>query len=184
MTESATITRRTFLAAGVAVGTMGLVLQEGGVTAQGSLERLVKEKTFGGIEYIQLHCTGAFPLATALRTVETVTKGYTLEKVSAAGEPDFEQEPKHFLATFYYKEGFRATLSSGPSPHSSLGTVRGEAGDIIVSATRLEVLDKAGKLQESLTLNHSDSDEAPSTLAYIVQALREGVTVFPGVSGH
>ena len=182
MTETATITRRTFLAAGAVVGTMGLVSPGHIAIAQGSLARLVAEKTFGGIEYIQLHVSEAFSLTTALRTVESVTKGYTLEKVSAAGEQDFEQLPQHFLATLYFEEGFHATVSTGPSPHPSLGMLRGEEGDIIVSAKRLEILDNTGKLQESLILIQNNTDEAPPTLAYIIRALREGVTIFPEAS--
>lgn len=178
MPDSTPITRRTFLVGGIAVGTIGLSLPRPAAIAATPLT-----PSIGKIHYIQLHCTKTFPLATALHTVESLTQDYTLEKVSAAGDTEFDEHPDHVLTTLYYKEGFRATLSSGPSPHPSHGTIRGEAGDIVVTNTHLDLRNKKGEHEATYPLTLKGSDSPPSTLAYILQALRQGVTVFPETSG-
>lgn len=183
MPQSGTITRRTFLVGGVAVGTMGLMANVRAVEPDHALSRAMKNNDFGAIEYIQLHISKAFPLKTALHTLESVTQGYTLEKVAACGNMEFEDIPENVLVTFYYKEGFRATISSGPSLNETIGTLRGEGSDIVVKAGHLEIFTSDGQLESSLAFTGSKPDDTPHTLAYVTRALREGVTVFPGKTG-
>ncbi len=184
MTELNVMSRRTFLVAGLAVGTMGILPGLADAASGDALRTLAQGKTFGGIEYIQLHCSAAFSLEQALRTVEAVTKGHALEKVSAAGDQEFEGVPENVLATLYYKKGFRATITSGRSSEASLGTVRGEGGSILIGATGLELLDEAGNHEQSVALTQGGESGTPGSLGYVVRALREGVTVFPEKPGQ
>jgi hypothetical protein len=179
MSETGTLTRRNFLVAGIAVGVIGIIGSDSVEAAETTLARLINNKRCATIDYLQLHCTADFPLTTALSLLETVTQAYTLEKVSVAGDPEFETLPTNFLATFCYKGGLRATITSGRSPHPSIGTIRGSKDDIIVQSKRLEVIDDEGKVQESLLFNTTDAGSTTQGMDYILQALRKGITVFP-----
>ncbi len=179
MAEVGTISRRTFLVAGVAVGTIGFLGSDDASAATDSLSRLIKANGLGSVAYLQLNCDDEFSLTQALTIVETITQGYTLEKVGAVGNPEFVGAPKDFLVTLYYKGGLRATVSSGKSSLTALGTIRAEAGDVMMNEKRMEVFSPEGKLQESLVFESAKVGTTYNTLEYIIRALQEGKTIFP-----
>jgi len=179
MAEVETVSRRTFLVAGVAVGIIGFLGSDDSSAATDSLSRLVQANDLGSIAYLLLHCDDKFSLTQALTIVETITQGYILEKVGAVGNPEFVGAPKDFMGTLYYKEGLRATVSSGKSSLTALGTIRAEAGDVMMKERCMEVFSSEGKLRESLVFESAKVGTTYSTLEYIIRALQEGKTIFP-----
>jgi hypothetical protein len=99
-----TITRRGFLAAGVAAGAVGLASGSSRVVAISSsrievIERWVKSGVIGKLVYFQFHLTEGFDLETAVMMVEALTRDLRLEKVSALGDWEFSGAPGVRLIT-------------------------------------------------------------------------------------
>lgn len=180
MASLGTISRRNFLVAGVAVGTIGLLGAESASAVPESLGRLVKDDDLGVLSYIQLHCSEDFSLSQALSVVETLTQGIELEKVGALGAPEFVGAPKDVLVTLYYKGGLRATITSGKSALPSLGTVRSTDGDVLIHDERMEVFDKEGRLQQSFIFESQRVGVTHRLLELVIRSLQEGKTIFPG----
>lgn len=177
------ISRRSFLATGVAVSAVGLVPHESWGAPSSSahtatLARWIENGLIGSVEYIQLHCTPYFDLETALITVEQLTSNMTLNKVSALGDSDFTNTPKHVLASLYYKEGIRVTISSAASTRDSFGTILGDDGSIDIGKERVDLLHQDGSLIRSVAVSPKVLRGAHA-FPMIKRALREGITVYP-----
>ena len=185
MEEYQFITRRSFLATGVVAG-VGVSLSGGCWAASPvsahcvAIANWVAKGRIGSVVNIQFHCAERFGLETAVKTVEYVCRERGLEKVSALGDWVFTKTPENVMASLYYSGGLRASVSSAGSTLSSYGTVLGDKGSIVLRDGGIDLLDSGGNVMDSISVSPESFTEGSVAYPMILQALRKGVTVYPG----
>ncbi len=183
MDEHFYISRRRFLASGVAVGTACLApLDSWGALPSSphvaALEGIVTGGAIGSLEYIQFHCTDDFDFETAVITVEHLARKLTLEKVSALGDFEISEEPENILASLYFEEGLRGTISTAVSTQKSFGRVLGDDGSVEILKDRIDMLGRDGVVLDSVRARPVTLRGSSVAYPMVLRALRDGVTVF------
>ena len=118
-------------------------------------------------------------MVSAAVMVDVLTPELVLEKVSALGDSEFVTAPENVLASMYYTSGARATLVSTAPRVASFGTIRGSDGSIELYDDRVVLVDRDGTELRSFEAAPERSREATDAYTMILQALREGKTIYP-----
>jgi hypothetical protein len=182
MRNSEIISRRSFLAASVATGS--LALSSGEARAQGhasphSIELGRHVKKIGRLQYVQFHTREDFSLETAAITIEQLAQGRMLEKVSALGNAKFIETPDKYLATVYYDKGFKGSILSTEPSRGAIGVVRGELGSIVLSAGALTVRDEHDAEVLTTAIRFRSLSGGSKSFPLILESLRDEKTIFP-----
>jgi hypothetical protein len=180
MSDINSITRRTFIATGVAAGLSSVVNAQQTSSRNGYLDAILKwsrKEIIGDLDYIQIHSAAHIDFNTALYIAEQLAADHRLTKVSAVGELDLANRPTDVMAGLYYERNLRATISSLPSSRDFFGTVLGTMGTIRLYTQRITLLDKNGETSDSATVSPSIIREETMALTHVIKALSEGKTI-------
>ena len=184
MVDEHYITRRSFLAGGVVAG-VGVSLSAGCWAASSvsmhsvAIGNWVAKGRIGSVANIQFHCAEHFGLETAVKTVEYVCRERGLEKVSACGDWEFAKIPENVMASLYFSDGLRASISSAGSTSGSYGAIMGDKGSIVLQDAGIYLLDVRGNVLDSIPVLPEIFSEESVAYPMILRALRKGTTVYP-----